>query len=87
MNDADKEHQQAIIFQAELDMSLGPVAIARLMATPYTTFRDWKSGKAAMPGAAIRCLEWLVIDYERRKRKSEQRARSAATGHTRKSQE
>lgn len=86
MNDEQKEHQQAIIFQAELDMNLGPVALARLIDTPYTTFRDWKSGKATMPGAAIRCLELLVTEYERRKRKSEQRARSAAKGRARKSQ-
>jgi DNA-binding transcriptional regulator YiaG len=55
-----KQEQKAFILQAERDLNVGPLELARQLRTPYATLRDWKSGKSKMPGIAVLCVEILT---------------------------
>ena len=52
--------QRETILAAESALGVGPVALAKLLQTPYTTLRDWKAGKSVMPGAAFAALRLLT---------------------------
>lgn len=57
------EKQQARLQDAEADLHLGAIAMAAEMGTPYGTYKDWKSGRRAMPPVAFRCLDLLLEFY------------------------
>ncbi len=61
-----------MLIKAEEKLGLGPVALARAMNTNYDTYKDWKSGRSNMTGAAIRCLELLLM-YPRTAKKLSER--------------
>jgi hypothetical protein len=52
--------QRERILTAESALEVGPVALARMLATPYTTLRDWKAEKVRMPGSAWVAIELLT---------------------------
>ncbi len=52
--------QRETILAAESTLKVGPVALARLLQTPYTTLRDWKADNVKMPGAAHVALKLLI---------------------------
>jgi len=56
--------QHEVILTAESILGVGPVALARMLQTPYTTLRDWKADKVKMPGAA-----WVAIELLTKNRK------------------
>ncbi len=57
------EKQTSRLKGAEADLGLGPCAMAAEMGTPYGTYKDWKSGRRAMPPVAFRCLDLLLEFY------------------------
>lgn len=52
--------QHETILAAESALGVGPVALARMLQTPYTTLRDWKADRVKMPGAAWIAIELLI---------------------------
>jgi len=52
--------QRETILAAESALGVGPVALARLLQTPYTTLRDWKADKVKMPGVAHVAIQLLM---------------------------
>ena len=61
MSFTEIQAQQQAISEAESKLGVGPVELARLMGTPYPTFKDWKSGRRGMTPVAMRCLELVQI--------------------------
>ncbi len=59
------DKQQACLQEAEVDLGLGPCAMAAEMGAPYGTYKDWKSGRRTMPPVAFRCLDLLLEFYSR----------------------
>ena len=51
--------QRETILAAESALRVGPVALASLLNTPYTTLRDWKAENTLMPGVAYEELAAL----------------------------
>ena len=49
--------QIAKLKEFEEALNIGPVAAAHKIQTPYSTYKDWKSGRYKMPGCA-----WIAID-------------------------
>ena len=47
-----QEHQFKYLSNAEKSLGVGPVEMARLLDTPYNTYKAWKSGRNVMPGVA-----------------------------------
>ena len=45
---------------AEKKLEVGPVELARLLDTPYNTYKAWKSGRNVMPGAAYVAINLLL---------------------------
>ncbi len=41
-------------------LGLGPVDMGRAMGVAYTTYRDWQSGRNAIPPVAARCANLLL---------------------------
>ena len=49
------------LLEARDTLGLSPVEMARAMGVPYDTFKDWQSGRRAMPAVADRCVELLML--------------------------
>ncbi len=45
---------------ARWKIGLSPTEMARAMAVPYDTYKDWQSGRRSMSALAVRCVEILV---------------------------
>ena len=60
-------------------LGLGPVDMGRAMGVAYTTYRDWQSGRNAIPPVAARCAELLLELPAGRVRELVDEARSAAS--------
>ena len=45
-------NQTEYLTQSEKSLGVGPVEMARLLDTPYNTYKAWKSNRNVMPGAA-----------------------------------
>ena len=45
-------NQTKYLKTAEKSLGVGPVEMARLLDTPYNTYKAWKSNRNVMPGAA-----------------------------------
>ncbi len=44
-------NQHKYLKAAEQSLGVGPVELARLLDTPYDTYKAWKSGRNKLPGA------------------------------------
>lgn len=55
--------QRDTILAAESALEVGPVALARMLQTPYTTLRDWKADKVKMPGSAFVAIRLLTLRH------------------------
>jgi len=45
-------NQTKYLSQSEKSLGVGPVEMARLLDTPYNTYKAWKSGRNKLPGVA-----------------------------------
>ena len=52
--------QHKYLEQSEKSLGVGPVEMARLLDTPYSTYKAWKSGRNVMPGAAYVAINLLL---------------------------
>ena len=41
-------------------LGLSPTEMAKAMGVSYDTFKNWQSGRRAMPAVAVRCVQLLV---------------------------
>ncbi len=48
------------LISAEKKLGVGPVEMARLLDTPYNTYKAWKSERNVMPGAAYVAIDLLT---------------------------
>lgn len=55
------------IIKAELELGLGPVALAEAMHVPYDTYKDLKSGRRELKGIHLRVLDLLLAVHGTRK--------------------
>ena len=46
---------------AEKSLNVGPTEMARLLHTPYNTYKAWKSGRNKLPGVAYVAIKLLII--------------------------
>ncbi len=53
-------NQRKYLKAAEKKLRVGPVEMARLLDTPYNTYKAWKSGRNVMPGAAYVAIKLLT---------------------------
>ena len=56
---ADIQLQRDALIRVEDKLGLGPVAMAKEMGTPYTTYKKWRGLQNRMPAVGWRCLELL----------------------------
>ena len=52
--------QHKYLKAAEKSLGVGPVELARLLDTPYNTYKAWKSERNIMPGAAYVAIDLLI---------------------------
>ena len=45
-------NQRKYLTKSEKSLGIGPVEMARLLETPYNTYKAWKSGRNKLPGVA-----------------------------------
>ena len=57
--------QRETILAAESALKVGPVALASLLNTPYSTLRDWKAENTLMPGVAYVAIQLLMKNWPR----------------------
>ena len=62
-----------MLADAEKELGLGPVAMARAMNTNYDTYKHWRSRRSNMTGASARCLELLLMYPRTAKRLAEKK--------------
>lgn len=58
-------NQTKYLSQSEKSLGVGPVEMARLLDTPYNTYKSWKSGRNKLPGVArlaVHLLRTVQID-------------------------
>jgi DNA-binding transcriptional regulator YiaG len=53
-------NQHKYLSQSEKSLGVGPVEMARLLDTPYNTYKAWKSGRNKLPGAAIVAINIII---------------------------
>jgi len=53
-------NQHKYLSSAEKSLEVGPVEMARLLDTPYNTYKAWKSGRNVMPGIAYTAINLLI---------------------------
>ena len=53
-------NQRKYLLSTEKSLGVGPVELARLLDTPYNTYKAWKSGRNVMPGAAYVAINLLL---------------------------
>ncbi len=53
-------NQRKYLKAAEKSLGVGPVEMARLLDTPYNTYKAWKSERNVMPGAAYVAIDLLA---------------------------
>jgi len=51
-----------MILEAEEALGIGPVELARKLATPYDTLKDWKSERTVMPGVVYVAIDFLIYE-------------------------
>ena len=49
------------LLEARETLDLSPVEMARAMGVSYDTYKDWQSGRRAMPAVADRCVDLLLL--------------------------
>ena len=54
--------QRRMILEAEEALGIGPVELARKLATPYDTLKDWKSERTVMPGVVYVAIDFLIYE-------------------------
>ncbi len=42
-------------------LGLSPTEMAKAMGVSYDTFKNWQSGRRAIPAVAVRCVEMLSM--------------------------
>ena len=53
-------NQSEHLKQAEKSLGIGPVEMARLLNTPYNTYKAWKSGRNKLPGVVYVAIDLLM---------------------------